>query len=284
MSTTVNEILGFLGLPPAQTDGPVARAAALSSAGPDAVTFCNRAPRPVDAALVLAESDGDFGAARVALVPNARLAFVRVVGRFFAPPEPPPGIHPTAVIDESATLGNHVRIGPGCSVGPNAIIGDDALLHAGVHVGRGVRLGRRVTVNAGTVIGGDGFGYERDERDRWVAFPQLGAVVIEDDVHIGANSCVDRGALDDTWIGTGVRIDNFVHVAHGVRLGRHSAVAAHAMLAGSVTIGERVWIAPSVCVRDGLTIGDDAFVGLGAVVVRSVAPGSVVMGNPARPR
>ena len=282
--TTVNDILGFLGLPPAGDDAPVARPVPLDAARPDTVTFCNRAPRPVDAALVLTEADGDFGPARVAVVPNARLAFIRVVWRFFPPPGAPAGIHPSAIIDENATLGRGVRIGPGCTVGPDAVIGDDTVLLNGVHILPGTRIGRACEIGSGTVIGGDGFGYERDERDRWVAFPHLAGVVIEDEVRIGANCAVDRGPLKDTLIESGVKLDNLIHVAHGVHLKRDCAAAALVMFSGSVTVGERVWIAPSVVIRDGLTIGDDAFVGTGAVVVKDVEAGTVVMGNPARAR
>lgn len=282
--TTVNDILGFLGLPPAADDAQVARPASLDRAGPDCVTFCNRDPRPVAAALVLAETAGDFGTARVAVVPNARLAFVRVVARFFPPPAPPAGVHPTAVVADSATLGRDVRIGAACTVGEDAVIGDGVVLHPGVHVLRGVRMGRGVIVHSGAVIGADGYGFERDEQGTLVRFPHIGGVVIEEDVEIGANTCVDRGALDDTVIERGVRIDNLVHVAHNVRIGRDAAVIALAFLGGSSRVGARAWIAPSAMVREGVTVGDDALVGLGAVVTRDVDAGAVVMGNPARPR
>lgn len=282
--TSVNDILGFLGLPPDPDDVEVARPAPLDAAGADAVTFCNRAPRPVPAALVLAEQDGDYGAARVAIVPNARLAFIRVVRRFFPPPGPPAGIHPSAIVDEEATLGSGVRVGAGCTVARDVEVGEDTALLPGVHLLPGTRIGRNCEIGAGTVIGGDGFGYERDERDRWVAFPHLRGVVIGDDVRIGGNCAVDRGPLKDTVIESGVKLDNLIHVAHGVHIKRDAAAAAMVMLSGSVTVGERVWIAPSVVVRDGLTVGDDAFLGVGAVVVRDVEAGAVVMGNPARPR
>ena len=262
----------------------VARPASLDRATPDSFTFCNREPRPTDAALVLTEVFGDFGPARVAVVPNARLAFVRAVAHFFPPPLPPAGVHPTAVVADTATLGRDVRIGPGCTLGEDVVVGDNVVLHPGVHVLRGVRIGRGVVVHAGTVIGADGYGFERDERGALVRFPHVGGVVIEDGVEIGANACIDRGALDNTVIERGARVDNLVHVAHNVRIGRDAAVIANAMLGGSSRVGARAWIAPSAVLRDGVTIGDDALVGLGAVVTKDVEPGAVVMGNPARPR
>ncbi len=282
--TSVDDILLFLGLPAVEDDTTIERPASLGSAAAATVTFCNRTAAPTPAALVIADVDGDFGDAVVARVPNARLDFVRVVARFFPPPVPAPGVHPSAVVDASARLGEDVSVGPGCTIGAGAVVGDGCVLHPGVQVLRDVRLGRGVVVHAGTVLGADGYGFERDEDGVLVRFPHLGGVVVEDGVEIGANACVDRGALDDTWIGAGARVDNLVHVAHNVRIGQDAAVIAHAMLGGSSVVGERAWIAPCACVREGIRIGDDAVVGLGAVVVKDVPAGAVVMGNPARAR
>ncbi|HEU4883206.1 MAG TPA: UDP-3-O-(3-hydroxymyristoyl)glucosamine N-acyltransferase, partial [Longimicrobium sp.] len=173
-------------------------------------------------------------------------------------------------------------VGPLCTVGEDAEIGAGSMLHAGVHVYRGVRIGQRVTVHAGTVIGADGYGYERDEAGRLVRFPHVGSVLIEDDVEIGANACIDRGTLGDTAIRTGARVDNLVHIAHNVEVGRNAAVIALAMVGGGTRIGSEAWVAPGAVLRDRIAVGDGAVVGLGAVVTRDVPAGATVLGNPAR--
>lgn len=217
----------------------------------------------------------------VLLSDDPRLDFLRVVGRFFAPPRPQ-GIHPTAVVSSQASIGQGVYIGPLCVVG-NAVIGDNAVLHSGVHIYDGVYIGRGVTIHSGTVIGADGFGYHRNEAGELEKFPHVGGVHIEDDVEIGANTCIDRGTLGNTHIKKGARIDNLVHIAHNVVVGEHAAVIAHAMIGGSTIIGDKAWIAPAGVLRDKLHIGAAALVGLGAVVVKDVDNGEVVMGAPARP-
>jgi UDP-3-O-[3-hydroxymyristoyl] glucosamine N-acyltransferase len=215
-------------------------------------------------------------------VENPRLAFLRVVERLFAAPRPV-GVHPTAIVDPSASLGRDVYLGPGVWIGPDCEVGDDSVLWGNVQCYARTRIGRRVTIHAGTVIGADGFGYERNEAKELEKFPHVGGVVIEDDVEIGANTCIDRGTLADTIVRQGARIDNLVHIAHNVVVGRHAAVIAHAMIGGSTTIGDYAWVAPCACVRDGIALGDRSLVGLGAVVVKSVPDDAIVMGSPARP-
>jgi UDP-3-O-[3-hydroxymyristoyl] glucosamine N-acyltransferase len=228
---------------------------------------------------------GAAGATRppcaVAFCAAPRLAFSRLVARHFAAatadgwppfdgPVPPDAVvHPTARLARGVVLGAGVEVGEGVVVGPNTV-----LAH--------VTLGARVEVGANCTLGGDGFGYTRDADGRLVAFPHVGRVVVEADVTIGSNTCVDRGALGETRIGAGTKVDNLVHIAHNVRIGRDCMVIAHAVVAGSTTVEDGAWVAPGALVLNGLTVGAGATVGMGAVVVRDVPAGATVKGNPAR--
>lgn len=258
------------------------------------VTFCSRAGeagtalmRETGAGVVLCPESSevstlaDTGRTFVA-VADPRLAFLRVVGRFFAD-KPERGIHPTAVIDAGAAVADDVYIGPFVWIARDCTVGEGSVIHAHVSLYPKTRIGRNVTVHAGTVIGADGYGYQRNERGELEKFPHIGGVVIEDGVEIGSNTSIDRGTLGDTVLRQGARIDNQVHIAHNVVVGRHAAVIANAMIGGSTTIGDGAWIAPSACVRDRLSIGANATVGLGAVVVKDVPDGVTVIGAPARP-
>lgn len=226
----------------------------------------------------------DRGASAAVIAPsdNARLDFLRAIRAFFAPGRPEPGIHPSVVIAAGAKLGEDVNIGPLCTIARGVEIGAGTTLHAGVHVYSNVKIGARVIIHSGTVIGADGYGFERNEKGEFERFPHVGGVVIEDDVEIGSNVSIDRGALGDTRICARTKLDKCVHVAHNVTIGADTAVTAHVMLAGSSSVGERAWIAPSTAVRDGLRIGDDAMTGIGSVVTKPVPDGTTVAGNPAR--
>ncbi len=168
----------------------------------------------------------------VVFSPRPRFDFIRVVREFFAPRLPEPALSPQAVIDNDTRIADDVFIGPLCSVSKGVIIESGCVIHAGVHIYPQVRIGRNVTIHSGVIIGSEGFGYERSDEGELIRFPHLGSVTIGDNVEIGANTCVDRGALGDTVIGNGVRIDNLVHVGHNVRLAANVAVAANAMLGG----------------------------------------------------
>jgi UDP-3-O-[3-hydroxymyristoyl] glucosamine N-acyltransferase len=200
---------------------------------------------------------------------------------------PAPTVHPTAVVAASARLGARVRIGPGASVGERATIGDGCDLGAGCHVGddtaigdgsrlhanvtvyHGCTIGRRAIVHAGTVIGADGFGFAPTP-DGWTKIAQLGGVTIGDDVEIGANCAIDRGALDDTVIGDGCKIDNLVQVAHNVRIGAHTAIAGCVGIAGSAVIGERCMLGGGAGILGHLEICDGVTISAMSLVSRSI--------------
>lgn len=184
--------------------------------------------------------------ARAAISPTARISPTAAVG-------------PCAVVGERAVLGDGVLVGPGCVVADDAIIGPHTRLVANVTICHGVTLGQRVLVHPGAVIGADGFGLARDG-DKWLKIPQLGSVVIHDDVEIGANTAVDRGALDDTVIEEGVKIDNLVQIGHNTRIGAHTAIAGSAVIAGSVTIGKRCMIGGAAAIAGHIEIADDVII------------------------
>jgi UDP-3-O-[3-hydroxymyristoyl] glucosamine N-acyltransferase len=144
-------------------------------------------------------------------------------------------------------------------------------------------FGYNVVIKPGAIIGGQGFGFVKDT-GRQVLFPHIGGVVIEDDVRVGSSTCVDRGALGNTVLKQGCRIDNLVHIAHNVVVGKNSLVIANAMVAGSVIIGDDAWISPSSSILDGITVGNDAMIGLASCVLKSVPDNAVVYGVPARPK
>jgi UDP-3-O-[3-hydroxymyristoyl] glucosamine N-acyltransferase len=233
-------------------------------------------------------------------VPDARVALAKVLPVFFPPEEHPCGIHPSAVIAGSARIDPTAHIGPNCIVGDrvrlgarsvlmggndlraDCQLGDDVCLFPNVVLYRQTQLGSRVTIHAGTVIGSDGFGYVLDEgRHRKVL--QLGNVVIHDDVEIGANSAIDRGTLGSTVIGAGTKIDNLVHVAHNVVVGRHCLILGQVGFAGSTTLGDYVVVASQSGIADHLKIGNQAMVGAKSGVMRDIPDGGRVLGIPAAP-
>ena len=233
-------------------------------------------------------------------VANARVALARVMPFFFPPEQHLQGIHPSAFIADSARVDPTAHIGPHCVLGARVRVGarsvlmagndlradcqlgDDVCLFPNVVLYRRTQIGHRVTIHAGTVIGSDGFGYVLDEgRHRKVL--QLGNVVIQDDVEIGANTAIDRGALGSTVIGQGTKIDNLVHVAHNVVMGRHCLIMGQAGFAGSTTLGDYVVVASQTGVADHLKLGNQAVIGAKSCVMRDVPEGSRMLGTPAAP-
>lgn len=213
-------------------------------------------------------------------VKNPKVALAKIGNAFFVP-QSTPGIHPTAIIDPDAIIGDSVHIGPYSVVG-NAIIGDWCVIDSNVRIHDDVVLGLNCRIKAGAVIGGEGFGFERDENGNKFRFPQIGRVIIGDDVEIGANTCVDRGALSDTRIGEHTKINNLCHIAHNNVIGRNVTIAGCVNISGSNVIEDNVWIAPHACIRGFLSIGERSVIGMGAIVTRSVPAGETWVGNPAR--
>jgi len=233
-------------------------------------------------------------------VSNARVALAKALTLFFPPEEHPKGIHPSAVIADSATIDPTAHVGPNCVLGPrvhlgarsvlmgnndlraDCQLGEDVCLFPNVVLYRQTQLGHRVTVHGGTVIGSDGFGYVLDEgRHRKIL--QLGNVIIHDDVEIGANAAIDRGTLGSTVIGQGTKIDNLVHVAHNVIIGRHCLIMGQVGFAGSTRLGDYVVIASQSGIADHLELGDQVMVGAKSGVMRDVPQGTRVLGIPATP-
>lgn len=287
----VQEIAARLQAP---CEGDVARhihaAAPLETAGDGQITFAG-SRKAAEQALAsragcLLVSDAYPATGQTLIrVPNPRAAFAHVLAWLHPRPVPVPGVHPTAVVDATAVLGEGASVGPHCFIGAGSTIGAGSVLHARVTVYDGVRLGRRVIVHAGAVLGADGFGFVPTAARTWEKFPQVGGVEVGDDVEIGANCCIDRGALGDTVIGEGTKLDNLVHVAHNCRLGRHVVVAAQTGFSGGVTIGDHAIIGGQVGVGDKARIEGGAVVGSGAGILPSkiVKAGTPMWGTPARP-
>jgi UDP-3-O-[3-hydroxymyristoyl] glucosamine N-acyltransferase len=194
------------------------------------------------------------------------------------------GIGPYAIIGEVAHIGEGTQIGAHCVIGAGCWIGENCRLHARVTLYAGVRLGSRVEIHAGAVVGADGFGYAFDGEKYW-KFPQAGIVEIGDDVEIGANATVDRGSLDDTRIGVGVKLDNLVHVGHNVQIGTHTVIAAQTGISGSCKLGHHVVCGGQVGMGEHCTLEDGVIAGgqSGILNGKTIRSGETVWGTPARP-
>lgn len=250
-------------------------------------------------AVILTQADSSDCPINALVVNNPHAAYAKIATLLNPPPTailgiaPTAYVDPTAQVDETASIGHHcvieagvkigkgVRIGPGCVVRYNTVIEDNSELVANVTINYGCRLGARVLLHPGVVIGADGFGQANDG-GIWIKVPQLGSVVIEDDVEIGANSTVDRGAIDDTVIGKGVKLDNLIQVAHNVHIGEHSVIAACTAIAGSTHIGKGCVIGGCVGIVGHLEITDNVMITGMSMVTKSITePGSYSSGLPA---
>lgn len=224
---------------------------------------------------------GEFNV-NILFVQNPKLEFARIVNhaKGFSSLDSGKSFN-SALIHHEANVGRNVIIGAGVQIG-KAIVGDNCRIGANTVILDNVHLGDNVVIGSCSVIGGEGYGYVNDYDNSLIKFPHIGGVRIGANVDIGSNVAIDRGSLMDTIILDGVKIDNLVHIAHNVSVGRDSHIIANAMIAGSVKIGERVWIAPSSNILEHLTIGDDAKIGVGSVVTKNVPQGQTWAGAPAK--
>jgi UDP-3-O-[3-hydroxymyristoyl] glucosamine N-acyltransferase len=215
------------------------------------------------------------------LVDDPKLCFIKLATALFEQ-KFKAEIHKSSTISPKAKIGENVYIGPNCYIG-EVEIGDNTKIMGNNCILDKTIIGKNVIVNPGTVIGSEGFGYSRDNDKSLKKFPHFGGVIIEDDVEIGSNTCIDRGTLGNTIIRKGTKIDNLIHVAHNVEIGEHCMIIANSMLGGSVKIAAYSWVAPSASIINGITIGESVTVGMGAVVFKSVPNGQTVAGVPAKP-
>jgi len=254
----------------------IRQVATLERAGPDEIAFLAN-PRyraglesTRAGAVILSPADaGGFCGNRI-LSDNPYAYFARVAQLLNPRVAPAVAIHPSAVVAAEARIGEGAVIGAGCVIGEHAIIGAGSLLHANVTVYAGCRIGLRAIIHAGAVIGADGFGFAREATGEWTKIPQIGSVLIGDDVEIGANTTIDRGALDDTVIEDGVKLDNQIQIGHNVRIGAHTAMAGCVGVAGSARIGRRCTFGGGAIILGHLQIADDVSVSAATLVTKSI--------------
>jgi UDP-3-O-[3-hydroxymyristoyl] glucosamine N-acyltransferase len=290
-----------------EPDTRVSRVATLSQATPGALSFLANSRYRKSllgtraSAVVLMSAEADACPVAALIAPNPYLSYARIASLFHPTPTAVPGVHPSAVVAPSALvapsaavgplavieadveLGERCEVGPGCIVQRGAQVGADTRLVARVTLYPGVRIGRRCLLHAGAVIGADGFGFAAD-RGAWVKVPQVGSVRVADDVEIGANTTVDRGAIDDTVIEEGAKLDNQIQVGHNVIIGAHTAIAACTGISGSTTLGRRCMVGGMVGFAGHLTIADDVVITGCSLVSASIKEaGSYSSGMPTVP-
>jgi len=272
----------------------VSRVATLSSAKAGELSFfANKAYRDQlrdtsAAAVILRAADVDDCPVNALVAEDPYLAFAKIAGLLHPQPDIVAETHASAIVSATATVAANVQlsayttvgddaiveadvyVGPGVVIGPRCRIGKASRLHANVTIVQDVEIGERCIIHPGAVIGSDGFGNARSDKG-WVKVPQVGRVLIGDDVEIGANTTIDRGALDDTVIEDGVRLDNLVHLAHNVRIGQHTALAAQNGVAGSTRIGRRCMFGGQVGIDGHLNICDDVIVGGKSVLTKDIS-------------
>ncbi len=299
MGTTLTELARLVqGSVRGEAGFLVEQANSLDRAGPRDITFVANARYLDDlngtraGAVILTEADATHFSGNALIVANPQLAFARVCAHLHPLSMPPPGVHPSAVVDARA------QVAPSAIVGPGAVVGPDAMIGAGVWIGPGCIIGSQVVIGErsrlmahvvvhdacivgrdcllqpGAVIGADGFGFARDG-SRWIKQPQFGRVVIGDEAEVGANTTIDRGTFGDTVIGDRVKLDNLIHIAHNVRIGEDTAIAACVGIAGSTVVGKRCTIAGQAGIIGHVEIADDVHITAASAVMSSLTEAGV---------
>lgn len=291
----VSEILDFLhseGIPFAFMGNPEAMAEGFSSLSrykPGSFAWIKAQKNVPDGfdlsqlALAFVSEDVDAGAApNVIRTPESKRAFFSAIERFYAQEEERPAIGQFTYISPKVKLGKNVRIGHNCTLDGDITIGDGTVIWNNVVIVNRVTIGRDCDIHSGAVIGHDGYAYTESADHKKTMVKHFGGVTIGDRVLIGENVCISRGTIDDTILESGVKIDSLSHIAHNCCWHKNAAAAAPCRTNGSTVVEENAYLAGAI-VRNQCTIGENAFVGLGAVVVKDVPPGATVVGNPAKP-
>ena len=301
----LTDIAAMIGasLDPADTDREITGVAPIESAAPGTITFITNpkyapAARTTQASAIIVDENFPAVGKPLLRTRNPHFAYARAAELFARPPQYPPGIHPTAVIDSSARIGSKASIGPYVVIGPDAVIGDNCTLVAHVVIYRGVKIGanffahanvsirefceigNNVLLHNGVVIGSDGFGFAKDDQGSWYKVPQSGRVVIEDNVEIQANSCVDRGSMGESRIGRNTKIDNLAQVGHNCVIGENSLLCAQVGLAGSTELGKDVILAGQAGIAGHCKLGDGVVVTAQSGTHGDIPAGSVISGTP----
>jgi len=306
LTRTVSELAEYLG-GVVEGDGTVriSGLGTLETAGPDALTFLAN-PKyaakvsETSAGAVLMAPGGERYGRTAILVNNPYLGFAKLLTLFYTAPHEALGVLPAAVVSETATIGDGASVYPGACIGrnvvvgsrtviypgavlyDNVVVGDDCIVHANAVIRERCRIGNRCIIQPGAVIGSDGFGYAPDGSS-YYRIPQVGIVVLDDDVEIGANSCIDRAAVEVTRIGRGTKLDNLVQVAHNCQIGENCMIVSQVGISGSAKIGNHVTLAGQVGVAGHLTIGDNVLVGAQSGVPSSLPANAAYSGSPTMP-
>lgn len=288
--TTASVIATFLHRPLCGTDVELVNYSQLDDMQPNTLVFAKRyQPEVCDllnaradiCAIVPPEFEGRLACPHI-LSPKPRLDFINAAARFFPSVVSQGFVHPSAVVEEGAQLGENVTVGAFCYVSRQSVVGSHTVLMPRATLYGHTVIGSHCVVKSGAVIGQSGFGFERQDDGTPVQFPHRGGVVIGDHVSIGANTAIDQGTIGVTVIEDFAKIDNLVHIAHNCHVGKGAFVIAGAVLCGGSRVGNRAWIAPQSCIKEHVTVSDDAVVGLGSVVLHDVEASAVVAGNPAK--